>query len=408
MPSFSIPLTGLESENTALNTIANNLANMSTTGFKDQTTDFAALFAQEYGSNGAGDPIQVGTGVGIADTSSDFSGGPISTTQNTADMALNGSGFFVVGDGDTSELTRAGNFSVSETGQLIASNGGSVMGYPASNGIVDTSASLAPISLPIGQTQSPRATTSLSFNANLDPSSSVGTSFPAAISIFDSLGVSHNVTVTMTNTGANTWSYSVSLPSGDSTSSANTSGTLTFDSTGNLSSPVPAIANIQFSGLTDGAANLSFSLGTIGTDGTSLITLVGGKSAQTGSTQNGYMSGVYDGFSVASNGVISATYSNSQTEALGQLAVANVSNVQGLSQVGGSSYVSTLASGTAVYGIGGEGGLGSIEDSALEGSNVDISTEFSNLIVAQRAFEANSKAVTTFDTVTQEAINMIH
>jgi len=408
MPSFSIPLTGLESDNTALNTIANNLANMSTTGFKDQTTDFAALFAQAYGPNGAGDPIQVGTGVGIADTATDFSGGPISTTQSTADMALNGSGFFVLDDGNTNELTRAGDFSLSETGQLITSSGASVMGYPAANGVVNTNASLAAISLPIGQTQSPLATTSLSFNANLDPTSSVGTSFPAAIPIFDSLGVSHNVTVKMTNTGLNSWSYSVSLPSGDATSSANTSGVLTFDSSGNLTSPVPSIANIQFSGLTDGAANLSFSLGTLSTSGTSMITQVSGKSAQSGTTQNGYTSGVYNGFSVASDGVISATFNNGETQAIGQIAVANVPNVQGLSQVGDSAYVTTLSSGGVTYGIGGVGGLGAIEDSALEGSNVDISTEFSDLIVAQRAFEANSKAITTFDTVTQEAINMIH
>ena len=408
MPSFSIPLTGLESDNTALNTIANNLSNMNTTAFKSQSTDFADLLYQQIGQSGSGDAVQVGTGVRVAATTTDFTAGPISGTTNTNDMAINGNGFFVVSSAGNQQLTRAGNFSLSSSGALITSSGAQVLGYQATNGVVNASAPLAPIVLPIGQVEPPAATGNLSVTANLDAGAAVGTTVPAPAQIFDSLGAPHNVTITFTKLAPNSWSYSASLPAGDAAAASNNTGTLTFDNAGNLTAPVPGINNVTFSGLANGASNLDFTLNTKSTSGASLITQVAGTSSVTNTNQDGHASGQYSGFSVGSDGTISATFSNGVTSAVSQLAVANVSNQQGLVDVGDNLYSTTIASGAATLGAAGSGGRGSIEGSSLEGSNVDISAQFSNLIVAQRAFEANSKAVTTFDTVTQETINMIH
>lgn len=410
MSSFSIPLTGLEASSTALDTIANNLANMSTTAFKGQNTTFSDLFYQQIGSAGSGDPLQVGAGVQVGSTETDFEQGSISETGNATDVALNGSGFFVVqnaGGGDT-EYTRDGSFALSSDGFLTTQGGQQVMGYPAANGVVNTNASLTPIQIPVGQVEQPAATTSFGITANLDSSSAVGTTFPAELTAYDSLGQSQTVTATFTNQGNGQWGYSLALPAGASTGGTNLTGTLQFDSNGNLTSPATNVSGITFTGLSDGASNLSLDWNLYGSNGTSTLTQVATTSAVSATTQNGYASGQYSGFTIGSDGTVSAQFSNGNTEAVGQLALANVTNVQGLNIEGGNLYQTTLASGTASTGIAGAGGLGTVQDAALEGSNVDISTQFSDLIVAQRAFEASSKAVTTFDTVTQEAINMLH
>ncbi len=512
MASFFIPLSGLNADSTALNTIANDLSNMSTTGFKAQTTNFSDLFYQQVGSSGSGDTIQVGGGVQVASNVSDFSQGSFDTSGTTnSDVALNGNGFFVVNDGGTNMLTRNGAFSQDANGNLITSDGLDVMGYPATNGVVNTSAALAPINIPVtGQVQEPQATTSFGMTANLDSSAGIGSRIPGQVEVYDSLGNSYEATVDYTKTANNQWSYSISLPdtltptssaavgvttinynfgssgatlanvdsgtnltitgptaagtatitapswtapesvsqyatdltsalsaagitgvsvssnaagqlsivgTGISTSgsviqdpvpSANATGTLTFDSSGNLVSPVGNVSGISFSGLSDGAATLNMTWNILGSSRTPTIGQVDSASSASAPTQNGYASGDYSGFTISTNGTVSATYSNGQTQTVGQLALANVTNLQGLSLQGNSNYLTTLASGAASIGASGTDGLGAIQGSTLEMSNVDISAEFSDLIIAQRAFEANAKSVTTFDSVTQDTINMVH
>ena len=227
------------------------------------------------------------------------------------------------------------------------------------------------------------------------------------MTLYDSLGTGHTATVTFTKTGANQWGYSVGLPSGDATGSSNTSGTLTFDSSGNLTSPSSNVTGISFTGMADGAADMSLNFNMFDANGKGMISQTSATSAVAASTQDGYASGTYNGFTIANDGTVSAQFSNGQTESIGTVALATVENVQGLTLAGNNAYVTTAASGAATIGAADTGGRGSLEDDALEGSNVDISTEFSNLIVAQRAFEANSKTVTTFDTVTQETIDLI-
>jgi flagellar hook protein FlgE len=509
MSSFSIPLTGLTASSEALDTIANNLANMNTTAFKSQNVTFSDLFYQQVGTTGSGNPLQVGAGTQVASTETDFSQGGIDETGNASDVYLNGSGFFVVQNGDTTEYTRAGNFTQSADGALTTQDGQQVMGYPVVNGVVNTNAPLVPIVIPTGAVEQPQATTSMSLTANLDASAAVGTTVPASVTLYDSLGVAHVATVDFTSEGGGNWSYSISMPdtltaasttaggtltdaysfsqsggttgtvdpstgltisgttaaggtattvaptvtegesvatyatalttalsdagitgvtvtatgnslsiagTGFSTSgsvvqdpvSTNTSGTLSFDGNGNLISPGANLSDITFSGLADGAATMNFSWNLYGSNNQPTITQVASASAVSATNQNGYASGEYSGFTIDSSGVVSAQFSNGQTTPVGQLALANITNEQGLTLTAGNNYDTTLASGAASAGVAGAGGLGTIQDEALEESNVDISTEFSNLIVQQQSFDASAKAITTFDTISQDTLNMIH
>lgn len=408
MPSFSIALTGLDANSVALNTIGNNLANLNTTAFKDQTTTFSSLFYQNIGNSGSGNALQVGLGTQVSGTDTNFGQGSLVTTSSSTDMALNGSGFFVVNDGGIQKLTRAGNFQLDQSGNLITTTGNGVMGYAAANGVVNTNTPLTNLQIPVGATQAAQATQNFGITANLDAATAIGGTFSSTIAVYDSLGTSHAATVNFTKTADNTWSYGISLPSADYTGTpANNTGTLTFSSSGALLTPLADVSGIKFPGLSDGAADLSFKWNLYNSSGAPQIGQTVGTSTATASTQDGFASGSYESFSVDATGVISAAFSNGQTQTIGQIAVASVTNEQGLAVEGGNLYQTTASSGAASIGAPGAGGRGSIEDDMLEQSNVDISTEFANLIVAQRAFEANSKTVTTFDTVTQETINMI-
>lgn len=507
MASFYIPLTGLNADSTALNTIANNLSNMNTTGFKSKSVNFSDLFYQQIGESGSGDPIQRGSGTQVCSIETDFSNGSPNTTNVDTNVALQGNGFFVVGSGNNTLLTRDGDFSLDLNGNLITSSGLNVMGFPAANGVVNTNAPLAPIHIPVGEVEPPSATSTFGMTATLNSASNLNDTLKGKIQVYDSLGNAYQAQVTFTKTATNTWSYDVTLPdtlsptlgngskvytfgsSGPATatvdpstnltitginssnnvsttinapavtpgetisqyatdlqsalaaasiqgtvtvtgtqltisganlstsgsviqdpvSSASSSGILTFNSNGNLVSPSTNVTGISFSGLSDGASNMNMTWSLFGADGTSTLTqVVAETSAVSSSTQDGFASGNYSGFTIGSDGRVTATFNNGQKLNVGQLALGNVINLQGLQDMGNGDFATSLASGTAAIGVSGTSGLGSMQGGALEASNVNISAEFSKLIIAQRAFEANSKAITTFDTVTQETINMIH
>ena len=520
MPDFSIALSGLKSTSTALNTIANNLTNMNTTGYKEQTTTFSSMLSQEVGASGSGNPIQVGSGVQVASNTTNFNEGTLSSTGVASDAAINGTGYFVLDNSGSQLYTRDGEFQVSKTGTLESASGQAVMGYSATKGVVNTTGGLTDITIPTTSSMAASATTTFSVTQNLNSSADVGTSTTGTVTVYDSLGASHDATITYTKTATNTWTYAISMPekltstskttgsgatavqtdtytfgsssvdvntgtsltitatdasgvtttstlptfsktgtdasgnsvetladyasdlngvlattgvtasvsggvltlkssagttftsSGsviqDSVASKNASGTLNFDTSGNLSSPGADVSDITFDGFTDGSAKLSMTWDMYGTSGSATISQTSSTSTQSNKTQDGYASGSYKSFSIDSTGEVAVLYSNGQTQVAGQLAVATVSNEQGLESVGSNNYQTTSASGDATVGVAGVGGRGSIQGSYIEKSNVDISTEFSDLIIAQRAFEANSKSITTFDTVTQQAINMIH
>jgi len=411
MPMFSIPLSGLAASSDALSVIANNLANLNTTGFKDQEASFQDLFYQMIGSTGGGDPVQQGTGVEVGSVSSNFNDGSPDSTGVDTDAAISGNGFFVTQNNGVTEFTRDGQFTVSSTGELTTQGGQAVMGYAAVNGVVPPGQALSPIQLGQGQLSPPAATTTMQMTANLDATATAGTTFTAPpLMVYDSLGESHLLTFQFTNTGPGAWSYQITIPAADVGQTGNpvvvNSGKLTFGSNGNLTSPAGDVKGIAISGLADGASNMSVTWDLYDGSGNPLLTQVASQSAQSSTNQNGYSSGTLTSFAIGSDGTIQGTFSNGQTSPIAQLALASFSNEQGLQRTGGNSYLATLASGAAVIGDPGAGGRGSITGGALEQSNVDIATEFANLIVAQRGFESNAKVVTTFDQVTQDTINL--
>jgi len=419
MPNFSIPLSGLTAESTALSTIANNLSNQNTTGYKDKVVLFSDLFYQSLGTTGSGDPIQVGAGTQVGATPSLFTQGSVSATGVPTDVAIQGQGFFVVQDSNgVISYTRAGDFSELNN-DLVTSSGQQVLGYPASNGVVNTGAGLAPLQLGAGTMSPPTQTGNVQLTVNLN-ASTVPTDPPYStpIQIYDSLGAVHNLTATFTNTGANTWGYSLSIPATDLSAAGATgvlaTGTLTFNGNGVLigdtattggtvTGALSDVTAIPIRGLADGASDMTFNWNLLNGK-TPVLSQVSAPNSTTSLDQDGSSSGSLASFSIGSDGTITGSFSNGKTQALGQIALASFSNNNGLQLNGDTDFTPTLASGQAVVGVPGSGQLGSLSGGSLELSNVDIATEFANLIVAQRGFEADAKAVTTFDQITQDTI----
>ena len=316
--------------------------------------------------------------------------------------------------GGVQSLTRAGNFQLDSSGNLITQDGQQVMGYPSVNsatsvnGRVNQNTSLGPITIPLGKVQEPLFTFGFYLTANLDSRAAVGTTFSSPVQIYDSLGQSHQLTVNYIKTATNTWNYTVTLPPGDATGTPiNNTGTMIFDSTGLLISPAGAQDNIIFPGLTDGASDLDMSWAIGRFTGKPTITQVASDSTNIETFQTGFGSGIYQSFTVDSKGVITLQLDNGQTMPWGQIAIATVANPAGLIASGNNNYETTAASGQASIGLAGAGGRGMINDGALEQSNVNIATEFSNLIGAQRAFEADAKTVSTFDTISKDILSMV-
>jgi flagellar hook protein FlgE len=269
---------------------------------------------------------------------------------------------------------------------------------------------LAPISVNQSSSVPATATTSFEMETNLQAGSAVGATFSTPLSIVDSLGATQNLTVQFTNTGTNTWSYNITLPASATGATGATtvgSGSLTFDSSGNLTSPTGSVTGLKITGLTDGAADMNLTWNLNSSAGTPSITQQDSASATTATTQNGFPVGTLTGYTVLSNGTVQGTYSNNQTLALGQVAVANFANPEGLAQSNDGDYQATLASGAAVLGQAGVGGNGQITGGSVEESNVDLSTQFANMIVAQQGYEANAKVLTTLDQVTQATIQLV-
>lgn len=411
MSAFSIPLSGLAASSSSLNVIANNLANLNTDGYKSETLSFADVFNQAQGTSGNGDPIQIGSGVQTGSTTSNFTNGGVSSTGESSNMALQGNGFFVVQGNGQTEYTRDGNFTTNKAGDIVTASGQTVLGYPAVNGVVNTSGALAPISVSSTGTIPGVASSTFSTTTNLDASAAVGDTYSSPITVYDSLGTSHTVTVNFTNTAANTWSYTVTLPAADTggTGAATTlaSGTLSFNSSGQLTSPSGTVTGINITGLADGASNMSLTWDLNGSGTTPTVTQLASASATSATNQNGYGVGTLTGYTVLSDGTVQGQFSNNQTLALGQVAVASFSNNQGLQQVGDNNYEATAASGAAVVGQAGVGGTGTITGGSVEESNVDLSTQFADMIVAQQGYEANAKVLTTLDQVSQATIQLI-
>lgn len=420
MPNFSIPLSGLTAESTALSAIANNLSNQNTTGYKNTSVLFSDLFYQNLGTTGSGNPIQVGAGTKVGSMPSLFTQGSVSSTGVPTDVAIQGTGFFAVQSSDgVVRYTRAGDFSELNN-YLVTPSGQQVLGYPATNGVVNTGAGLAPLQLGGGTISPPSQTANVQLTVNLNAGSqTTDTPYSTPIQIYDSLGAIHNLTATFTKTAANTWDYSLSIPATDFSAAGATgvlaTGTLTFDGNGTLigdtattggtvTGTLSNVTGIPITGLADGASDMTFDWNVLDANNTPVLTQVAAPDSTTSLHQDGTSSGSLASFSIGSDGTITGSFSNGKVQALGQIALASFSNNNGLQLDGDTDYSPTLASGQAVVGVPGAGGLGTLSGGSLELSNVDIATEFANLIVAQRGFESDAKAVTTFDQIIQDTI----
>jgi flagellar hook protein FlgE len=313
--------------------------------------------------------------------------------------------------------TRAGNFQLDGTGTLVTATGQDVQGWTAVNGVVNTTGTVGNITIPANALSTPSATTQFSVDMNLQSAATVGSAaatFSAPIQVVDSLGATQTLTATFTETAANTWSYSITIPGQDitggkaGTPSQLATGTLNFDSNGNLTTPAPPGAvPVAIKGLADGASdmNLNWNLYNA-TTGASTITQFDQPSAVSGTSQDGTPATEITQVSLAAGGAIVAHYSDGSQAVVAQLALAAISNPQSLISTGQNNF--ELGADTAAPAIGtpGTGSRGTIQGGALESSNVDIATEFTNLIVYQRSYEANSRVISTLDQLTQDLLNL--
>ncbi len=407
MSSFSTALSGLQANTTALNVVGDNLANMNTQGFKANTIQFEDAMQQ------ATESLQIGGGVAGTNTTRNFTQGSITTTGGSMDAALQGSGFFVETDSAGNTIySRDGSFNLNSTGQLVTSTGNQVQGWTAVNGVITPNGPTAPITVPLVGSQAPLATANLSLSANLDATAAKNDTFSAPIQVVDSLGETHTLTATFTKSGSNAWHVDVGIPGEDITggtagklSSLGTTD-LTFDSNGKLTAPVAPgqVALANTAALADGAADLSINLNLYDSKGNPTITQFAQTSASTGTTQDGAQAATVTGVTLGNGGLLVANYSNGRTQNLAQVAVASIGNPDTLIAQSNNTYAlgnDTLA---PVIGAAGTGGRGNVVGGALEASNVDMATEFTDLIVFQQGYEANSKVLTTINQMNQELL----
>jgi flagellar hook protein FlgE len=398
MSSYSIALSGLLANSTALDVVGNNLANMNTQGFKGS----GVLF--EDAITAANASLQVGSGVGSTLTSTSFTQGSIQTTSGPLDVAIQGNGFFVVQNaaGNTS-YTRDGSFSLDSSGNLVTSSGDLVQGWTAVAGVLNASGPTSAISVPQLTSLPPSATANMTMTANLNASSAVGATFSTPIQVIDSLGGAHTLTVQFTETAANAWTYNVTIPGQDVTGGtfgtpiSLATGSLTFDANGKLTSPVPGtpVPVKTTTTMSDGAAALNINWNLYDANNNPLLTQFAETSASSGTTQDGVQPGIATSVSLQNGGELVASYTNGQQVTIAQLALASIANPDSLIATSNNKF--TLGTNTLTPSVGapGTGERGNIVGGSIEASNVDMATQFTNLIVYQRGYEAASKVITT-------------
>jgi flagellar hook protein FlgE len=415
-------VSGLNAEGDALGVIGDNVSNTSTIGFKESRADFEDVLG-----GAIGDPNAIGAGVRMDKSQQIFAQGTLETTGNATDIALSGDGFLVVNgnvNGQTGNFyTRDGETNLDSSGTLVNQEGMAVQGYP-STGNGTFSSTLGNITVGTSAL-SPKATAAMNITANLDSTSTTPTAawdptnpaatsnFSTSMKVYDSLGNAHSVDVYFRDEGGGNWSTHAIAQGSEvtgGTAGVNdeiATGTLTFNSSGALQSSTMTPASVTFNGAK--AQTVSFNFGTsIAAGGTGLdgTTQFGSASNVSAQSQDGYASGSLTGVSIDSNGVVNGNYSNGQTIAVAQIAVAKFQSNEGLGKAGSNLWTATNDSGVAAVGTSGSGGRAAIVSGSLEQSNVDIASQFVDLIAHQRSFQANSKTITTADQMLQDVINM--
>jgi fagellar hook-basal body proteins len=375
-------ISGLRSHQTMLDVTGNNIANVNTVGFKAGSVQFQDTLSQivqnsRAGQDGAGgtNAAQVGLGTQVSAIRTNFAQGSAQSTGVPTDLMIAGDGFFVVRNGAETLYTRNGGFSFDPSGRLVTADGALVQGWTAQNGVVSTGAPLGTVSLPIGATSPAVATQNAAVTGNLPADAAAGEVIVRDIAVYDAEGNSSQLTLTFTRT-AGGW---------DVTDGTATTSLAFVD--GVLTGPAALVSGgvtVDMSALS-GYANLR----------TVAI-----------SSQDGRASGALVSYALTADGSLVGTFSNGAAEVLAQVALASFDNPEGLEKAGSSQYRVGANSGAPRVGAAGSDGLGDLVSGALEMSNVDLSQEFTNLIVAQRGFQANARIITTSDEVLQELTNL--
>ena len=397
---FAVALSGLNAASADLNVTANNIANANTTGFKASRAEFADVFA--VGAQ------QIGNGVRLGAVSQEFSQGGVDFTDRGMDLAISGEGFFTLSDNGVVKYTRAGSFGVDRDGFVVNSHNDRLQIFPpAGNGTFNTG-TLTDLQLQTTDS-APQATSTAEFGINLpaneapppiavfDPNNASTYNHSTAITIYDSLGATHTATAYFIKTAtANQWDARFYID-GTAVGGANT---MTYSNQGTLSVPASGSFTLPAYTPTTGAAPITLT--------TNVLT-----STQYGSTfgvntlsQDGFTSGRLSSIDVDTSGVVFARFTNGRSQALGQVALSNFANPQGLRQLGDTSWGETFTSGDPVRGSAGTSSFGLIQSGALESSNVDLTAQLVNMITAQRNFQANAQMISTADQVTQTIINI--
>ncbi|KVW82591.1 flagellar hook protein FlgE [Burkholderia cepacia] len=407
-------LSGLSGASNALDVIGNNIANANTVGFKSSTAQFADMYANSVATS---TNTQIGIGTRLNSVEQNFGQGGITTTNSSLNVAINGNGFFQMSNNGVTTYSRDGTFQRDKNGFIIDSQGRNLMGYAANTGGVINTAQTVPLQAPTTNL-APTATTKISAQFNLNSQDTVPTKKPfsatdnttynysTSIQVYDSLGGSQAVNMYFVKSAAGTWEAYAGVQGG----ATNDLGTVTFDSSGAIQStttgtpatPTTSLGQFQFTvPNTDGSAtpqNLTLDL-----TGT---TQYGGKDGVNNLAQDGFASGTLTTYTIGTDGKLTGNYSNGQTAVLGQIALANFNNPNGLVNLGGNQYAESSASGVPQISAPGSTNHGTLQGSALESSNVDLTSQLVNLITAQRNYQANAQTIKTQQTVDQTLINL--
>ncbi|WP_198972597.1 flagellar hook protein FlgE [Xylophilus sp. ASV27] len=396
--SFQQGLSGLNASSRNLDVIGHNIANANTTGMKASRAEFSELYAGNIGTSGG---VSSGIGVTVGAVSQQFNQGNISSTGNSLDVAINGSGFFVVTQpsGETA-YTRAGNFKLDDDGNIVTNDGSKLQGN-----IIDPvtgAVTKGTLQVPTGKGVDGKATTKGSLELNLDTRAGIAadqtpptptTKYGTSLNVYDKQGNAIPVNLYFVKTAANAWNV-YTTPDASDTPTA-----LTFDTSGKIKTPTTlTLSGLKAPGATSDPVNVDFDI--------SGLTQNGSAFAVSNVTQDGYAPGQLTGMSIAADGKLTTRYSNGQTQTVGQLTLANFRNVQGLEPSSGSYWKQTSASGDPIVSTPGAGNFGQLQSKALEESTVDLTAELVNMMTAQRAYQANAQTIKTQDQVMSTLVNL--
>lgn len=405
-------VSGLRGHQQMMDVVGNNIANVNTTGFKSSSVVFQDLLSQVTAgatspreTSGGTNPAQVGLGSRVAGINTNFTQGALQVTGRSTDLAIQGDGFFVASAGGQQVYTRAGSFNFDAAGNLTTNEGAFVQGWSAdpNTGAVNPSGPIGNLTMPPGQLLPPTQTGDIKLGNMLSANAQVGDSKSTAITVYDTQGIASDIKFTWTKTGTNAWSATAADTNGNSLAAT---CNLTFDpATGQVKTQTPANWTVQPTPAANWPTPININFGDPNTEADALREF-GGQSTAGAISQDGSPAGTLQSFKVSNDGLVTGVFSNGKSRAVGQIAMASFNNPGGLEKAGGSNYRMTPNSGVPQIGTAGEGGRGTMAAGSLEMSNVDLSQEFTNLIVAQRGFQANSKVITTSDELLDTLLNL--